>query len=144
MQVLLNHILPSVEDAATLAAAAPADVSTLLGTMLSTSIVGEDLVVTPAGTTIAAKAVTTDVETCAGIVHVVDKVLVPVVQAAEAPESFAPGPSTTREFAAGPSSFAEGPESFAEGPFSEMEFAEAPSTFVTGVYGDELDSAYGF
>lgn len=127
LAVLLNHILPTEEDAATLVATAPADVSTLLGTVLSTSVVGEDLIVTPASTTIAGKVVTTDVATCAGIVHVVDKVLVPVVEAAEAPESFAPGPTTTKDFVA------EGPDSI----------AFAPEPVVIGEYGDDLDAGYG-
>ena len=129
--MLLNHILPTAEDSETLVSTAPADVTTLLGTSLSYSLVGEDLMVTPAGTTIASKVVTADVMTCAGVVHVVDKVLVPVVDSAEAPEAVAP--TTDREFVA------DGPIS-AEEPLS---VAEAPDSFLVGEYGDELAGGYG-
>lgn len=140
MQVLLSHVVPTPEDAATLIGTAPASIPTLLGANLETSLDGEDLIVTPEGTTIAAKVITTDVETCAGIVHVVDKVLIPVVEnagAATAPTAAAPAAATpvaefeTREVVV---------------PVSEHPVAEPPVEFVGedfGAYGEVEAGAYG-
>lgn len=91
--VLGNHIVGKELDSAAITAAiadaAPnaAEVETLLGTTLEATLEGEDVMVSPAGTEIVAKVVTVDVQTCAGVVHVVDMVLVP---AADAPLGLAP------------------------------------------------------
>lgn len=83
MQVLANHVLPTelkAEDITEAIAASdpnPAEVETLLGPTLEATLDGEDVMVSPAGTEITAKVVEADIETCAGVVHVVDMVLVP-------------------------------------------------------------------
>lgn len=89
LAVLYNHILPTEEDAASIIAAGNATVTTVLGTDLEISVVGESVFVTSGD--ITAEVTTTDVPTCAGIVHVIDKVLVPILDAAAGSlESMAP------------------------------------------------------
>lgn len=127
MQVLLNHILPTAEDAATLVSTAPSSIPTLLGTELTTSVVGSDLIVSSG--LIKATVIVTDVMTCAGIVHVVDKVLVPVVDDAPAPGPVAPGP-----IAPGPRP--DRPDRPDIAPMPAMPPMPEP-------YGD-VDGAYGF
>ena len=52
-------------------------VTTVLGTTLHASRSGDDIFVNPTGTDILAKIITADIATCAGTVHVIDRVLVP-------------------------------------------------------------------
>ena len=98
LQVLGNHVVGTELDlaaiTAAIAAAAPnaAEVETLLGTTLEATMEGEDVMVTSAGTEMTAKVVTPDVQTCAGVVHVVDMVLVP---APDAPLALAPTAAPT-------------------------------------------------
>lgn len=93
LQVLFNHVvasyLPSTAVVAALKAASPAPVEleSLLGAALEVTTDSESIFVTPAGTDVMAKVVTVDVETCAGVVHVIDKVLVPAPLAAEDDEA---------------------------------------------------------
>ena len=83
LQVLSGHIvaseLPSSAVAAAIADASPnpAEVATLGGTALKATTEGENIIVSPKDTEIKAMVVVKDVQTCAGVVHVVDKVLVP-------------------------------------------------------------------
>lgn len=92
--VLSNHVVPSKLDAAAVTAAIedaspnPAEVTTLGGTTLEATSDGEGIIVVPKNTEIMAMVVTVDVETCAGVVHVIDKVLVPTAtsEAKEADE----------------------------------------------------------
>ena len=111
-QVLANHVVPSSNmgpalDAAAVKAAIqaastnPAKVTTLGGKMLEVSLMTEDIVVAPKDSDVMAMVVVTDVQTCAGVVHVIDEVLVPAADAAVAPapaaEAAAPPPATTTE-----------------------------------------------
>jgi uncharacterized surface protein with fasciclin (FAS1) repeats len=81
VQVLLNHILPTFEDAASLVDMAPSTYPTLLGTKVSSALAGEKLTITSGS--IVATVITPDVPTCAAVVHVIDKVLVPVLDKTE-------------------------------------------------------------
>ena len=111
-QVLANHVVPSSNmgpalDAAAVKAAIqaastnPAKVTTLGGKMLEVSLMTEDIVVAPKDSDVMAMVVVTDVQTCAGVVHVIDEVLVPAADAAAArapaAEAAAPAPATTTE-----------------------------------------------
>lgn len=83
LQVLLNHIVPSelraedLVEAVMDAAPELAMVTTLAGSTLEGVIEGDDFFGRPTGTDIMARIVTYDIETCAGVMHVIDAVLVP-------------------------------------------------------------------
>ena len=89
--MLANHVVPSEADSDAIKGAiadsgsGTATFDTLGGGSLEATEDGEDLVVSPAGSDVMAMVVTPDVETCAGVVHVVDMVLVPAGDAADAP-----------------------------------------------------------
>ena len=81
MQILLNHV---VLGDLTSAAIAEAIAASSTGTTTVSSLVADldvtedgDIMVTPAGSSVAATVVVADVETCVGTVHVIDRVLVP-------------------------------------------------------------------
>ena len=107
LAVLANHVAPTELDSAAVTAAIeaaspnPAGVTTLGGKMLEVSLMTEDIVVAPKDSDVMAMVVVTDVQTCAGVVHVIDEVLVPAADAAVAPapaaEAAAPPPATTTE-----------------------------------------------
>lgn len=88
MQMLSGHIvaseLPSTAVAAAITAASPnpAEVATFGGTTLEATTEAEEIFVSPKDTEIKAMVVVKDVQTCAGVVHVIDKVLAGPVQAA--------------------------------------------------------------
>ncbi|NJR43582.1 MAG: hypothetical protein HC767_13950 [Akkermansiaceae bacterium] len=81
--MILNHVVPGDLPAAAMVAAiesaapAPAQLTTLLGLDLEATIVKGSVLLKPDNSDILAKVVTTDVVTCAGTVHVVERVLVP-------------------------------------------------------------------
>ena len=93
--MLSNHVVASELDSAAVTAAIdaaspnPAVVTTLAGTTLEATSDADGILVTPKNTEIMAKVTMADVETCAGVVHVIDKVLVPAAMAPEAAESTA-------------------------------------------------------
>lgn len=84
-QVLKAHVLPGIvdqnmaEQRATVAAPDPAAFTTLHGTDILAAFVpyGFGMTITPAGTDIEANPLATDIPVCSGILHVVDKVLLP-------------------------------------------------------------------
>ena len=88
VQILLNHVvLGDLTSAAVLEAIeASADgtvtVESLRGE-LDVTTDGGDITITPAGSSVTAKVVVADVETCVGTVHVIDMVLVPSVVISE-------------------------------------------------------------
>ena len=83
LQVLSNHVVATKLDAASVTAAIeaaspnPAKVTTLAATTLEAASDADGILVAPQDTDIMARVVVADVETCAGVVHVIDKVLVP-------------------------------------------------------------------
>lgn len=95
MQVLSAHIVPGAVEAAGVIAlvedSSPASVETLFGTDVEFTLSGDNVMVSPADTDIDATVVITDVPTCAGVVHVVDKVLVPAFPAPEFVGSYGDG-----------------------------------------------------
>lgn len=121
MQVLVNHVIDGAQNGAALVATAPATVDTLLGATISTSVVGEDLVVSSGP--IDAAVVVTDISTCAGIVHVIDAVLVPdssTIEVAAAPAPVSDVVYTTDTVPV-----------VAERGYDDSEFAEAPGSAVS-------------
>ena len=61
----------------------PAVVETLAGSTIEGVMDGDDFFGRPTGTDIMSKVVVYDIETCAGIVNVIDAVLVPAAPAEE-------------------------------------------------------------
>lgn len=89
LQVLSNHVVGSelsaaaVTEAIEASAPNPAEVTTLSNNTLEASLLTEDILVGVQGTEISAMVMVTDVFTCAGVVHVIDEVLVPSLEAAD-------------------------------------------------------------
>lgn len=84
MQVLEAHVVPGIFDSTTagvLFEESPTGVATattLFGTDLEASrLEPKQIIVTPSGTDIDASLVAFDIPVCAGVVNIVDKVLVP-------------------------------------------------------------------
>lgn len=83
VQVLSNHVVGSELDAAAVTAAIdgaspnPAEVTTLAGAILEATSTTQGIELSPKGTDIMSLVVMADVETCAGVVHIIDEVLVP-------------------------------------------------------------------
>lgn len=80
----MNHLVPGQQLKASdvyagvdRAAPKPALIPTRSGANLEVTTDGDDLYITPVGTAIMSKVLVTDVETCVGIVHVIETVLVP-------------------------------------------------------------------
>ena len=88
MQVILAHVVEGESTAEEILAAVvaadpePFQVLTFAGTILN-GILGPDgeVIGNPDGTDIMSRLVKTDIPTCAGILHIVDKVLVPALPA---------------------------------------------------------------
>ena len=100
LQVLSNHVVGSelsaaaVTEAIEASAPNPAEVTTLSNNTLEASLLTEDILVGVQGTEISAMVMVTDVFTCAGVVHVIDEVLVPSLEAAD-PTTADEAPATT-------------------------------------------------
>jgi hypothetical protein len=83
LQVLLTHVVEedlnasSLLDAVAASSPSPANLTSLDGSILLVALSGDDLYLNPEDTDINATVTKKDLETCAGIVHVIDKVLVP-------------------------------------------------------------------
>lgn len=79
LQILLGHVVPTYLPSSTVieaVSAGPAMLATVAGTDVTASLEGEDVYVAAEGQDLpGAKVVVLDVETCAGVIHVVDKVL---------------------------------------------------------------------
>ena len=81
--MLANHLVASeltaeaAKEAITAAAPNPVDLKSLAGKTLQASQLTKDILIAPKNTDIMAMVVVADVQTCAGVVHVIDAVLVP-------------------------------------------------------------------
>lgn len=97
VQILLNHVvlsnLPVAEvlQAINMSAPDPAVVPTLGGKNLTAMLNTGNVTITPEGTDIESTVILTDIRTCVGTVHVVDRVLVPDLPPAT---EMAPMPAT--------------------------------------------------
>ena len=101
VQVLSNHVVGSELDAAAVTAAIdgaspnPAEVTTLAGTILEATSTTQGIELSPKGTDIMSLVVMADVETCAGVVHIIDEVLVPAADATTTRAAVASTTATT-------------------------------------------------
>ena len=79
----MNHVIPrelvaaDILQAIDAAAPTPTTLSSVIGTKLEAVSEDDDIFITPVGTDITAQVIVSDVQTCAGTVHVIDAVLVP-------------------------------------------------------------------
>ncbi|NJR43580.1 MAG: hypothetical protein HC767_13940 [Akkermansiaceae bacterium] len=95
--MLLHHViagdLPIADMVAAIRATSPAPVefASLLGATLEFTLVAGDVIVSPAQSNIDATVGTYDLDTCVGMLHIVDTVLVPEYSAA-LPRKTAAGP----------------------------------------------------
>jgi hypothetical protein len=87
VQILQNHILPTFENVTTLVAEAPSAYPNVLGTNITTALVGgkskgkraQRQTLTVTSGSITANVIVPNVPTCAAVVHIIDKLLVPIL-----------------------------------------------------------------